>query len=138
MEYGITFLAFLILYVIALGLNPVSRIAIQRVALIKYNDKYGSHYRLTFSKSKILKELLYTKNLNHIDIHEDYEEIFFFDRNYLLKSYDGNHIRFARDETKLEIINDCSVGFLNVYNKYALSRFVSFVKGDYENDSQQG
>lgn len=136
LEYGITFCAFLVLYIIASLLNPISRSAIQHAALIKYKENGETKYQLLHSDKKILKELIYTKNLDHIDIKvPKFEEIYFFNRRYALKVFDGNHVRNADTGTKEEIMS-MKLSLLNVYNKYSLSKFVSFVRGDYEKDAQ--
>lgn len=136
LEYGVTFVALIVLYVIASFINPISRSVIQQVALIKYKEHGETKYQLLRSDKKILKELIYTKNLNHIDIPvSKFEEIYFFNRDYRLKAFDGNHVRNAKDEAKEEILG-MKMSFLNVYNKYSLSKFISFVRCDYENDNQ--
>lgn len=136
LEYGVTFVALIVLYVIASFINPISRSVIQQVALIKYKEHGETKYQLLHSDKKILKELIYTKNLNHIDIPvPNFEAIYFFNRDYRLKAFDGNHVRNAKDEAKEEILG-MKMSFLNVYNKYSLSKFVSFVRCDYENDTQ--
>lgn len=136
LEYGVTFVALIVLYVIASFINPISRSVIQQVALIKYKEHGETKYQLLRSDKKILKELIYTKNLNHIDIPvPKFEAIYFFNRDYRLKAFDGNHVRNAKDEAKEEILG-MKMSFLNVYNKYSLSKFISFVRCDYENDTQ--
>lgn len=134
LEYGVTFVALIVLYVIASFINPISQSVIQQVALIKYKEHGETKYQLLRSDKKILKELIYTKNLNHIDIPvSKFEEIYFFNRDYRLKAFDGNHVRNAKDEAKEDIM-EMTVSFFDVYNKYSLSKFVSFVRSDYEND----
>lgn len=136
LEYGVTFVALIVLYVFASFINPISRSVIQQVALIKYKEHGETKYQLLRSDKKILKELIYTKNLNHIDIPvPKFEEIYFFNRDYRLKAFDGNHVRNAKDEAKEDIM-EMTVSFFDVYNKYSLSKFVSFVRSDYENDAQ--
>lgn len=138
LPYVVTFVAFIVLYCLANFLNSASRVAIQRIALLKYREGAQVKYKLLVSKKKILKELIYQQNLNHLDIPvQKFDAIYFFNRDYLLKVYDGNAVRFANDTIKEEIMKNVTVGFLNVYNKYAVSRFVSFVRGDYENDILQ-
>lgn len=138
LPFVVTFVAFIVLYALANFFNSASRVAIQRIALLKYKEGAQIKYKLLVSKKKILKELIYQQNLNHLDIPvQKFEAIYFFNRDYLLKVYDGNAVRFANDTAKEEIMMNVRVGFLNVYNKYAASRFVSFVRGDYENDILQ-
>lgn len=136
LAYGITFISFLLLYFLFGMINPISRIAIQKVALIKYKEGSATKYLFVYSRERILKELIYTKNLNHLDIPvSKFEAIYFFNKGYYLNSFDGHHVRLAKDDVKEEIMANVKVSFLNIYHKYAVSRFVSFVRGDYENSN---
>lgn len=131
MEYGITFLAAVFLYWAFSHINPISRGFIQQTVLLKYRERGVVKYKLVHSKKKVLKELIYNRNLDHVDIEHKIEVMFFFNRNYELKSYDGHHIRNAREEAFEEILQNVKCSFFDVYNNYATKRFVSFVRGEY-------
>ena len=64
LEYGVTFVALIVLYVIASFINPISRSVIQQVALIKYKEHGETKYQLLRSDKKILKELINKRNPN--------------------------------------------------------------------------
>ena len=133
MEYAVLIASFIVLYIIASFVNPIARKAIQQVALVKYTKNGESYYVLLHSDKRILKELIYTKNLNHLEMPvSNFDAIYFFNKSYKLKTFDGVRVTFAKDHIKEEIIETLKVNYLNVYNKYSMSRFVSFVRGDYE------
>lgn len=137
MEYVILIAAFVILYIIGSFVNPIARKAIQQIALVKYTEHGESYYVLLHSDKRVLKELIYTKNLNHLKMPvEKFDAIYFFNKSYKLKSFDGVRVSFAKDHIKEEIIENLKVSYMNIYNKYSFSRFVSFVRGDYEKNLQ--
>lgn len=122
MEYVLMVIVTIVLYFLLAYTNPVTYKLIQKCAIVSYKDSFI----LTHSKHKIMKELIYNGNVDHLKLkNKNFENVYFYDRMGELKKYNGNEILDVSKKDKELIMKFYTkTSIFNIYNKIAMNLFV--------------